>query len=104
MNPEELVRVCTENNVKIKHLEETTSSLSKQISEINNLVLSVNELAINMKTFSDEQKEQGKRLERLENQPLERTELVHRTIINSIVSILAGGLAVILVQTLADVL
>ena len=57
---------------------------------MHDLVLSVNELAINMKNMLQEQKDQGERLKKLEGEPVEQLKSVRLTVLTAIISALAG--------------
>ena len=64
--------------------------------------MSVRELALNMKNMMEEQKSQGARLEKLENEPAERWNSAKKTAFTAIISTLAGGLAVGLIMMIAQ--
>lgn len=83
--------------VELKGLQKDVRSLEKRMNEqekqneiIQNLVISVKELAINMRQMLDEQKEQGKRLDALEREPTETYNLIKSTVLTAIVSGIVG--------------
>lgn len=83
--------------VELKGLQKDVRSLEKRMNEqekqneiIQNLVISVKELAINMRQMLDEQKEQGKRLDALEREPTETYNLIKRTVLTAIASGIVG--------------
>lgn len=83
--------------VELKGLQKDVRSLEKRMSEqekqndiIQNLVISVKELAINMRQMLDEQKEQGKRLDALEREPTETYNLIKSTVLTAIASGIVG--------------
>lgn len=83
--------------VELKGLQKDVRSLEKRMNEqekqndiIQNLVISVKELAINMRQMLDEQKEQGKRLDALEREPTETYNMIKKTILTAIVSGVVG--------------
>lgn len=85
--------------VELKGLQKDVRSLEKRMNEqekqneiIQNLVISVKELAINMRQMLDEQKEQGKRLDALEREPTETYNMIKKTILTAIVSGVVGML------------
>ena len=85
--------------VELKGLQKDVRSLEKRMNEqekqndiIQNLVISVKELAINMQQMLDEQKEQGKRLDALEREPTETYNMIKKTVLTAIVSGVVGML------------
>lgn len=85
--------------VELKGLQKDVRSLEKRMNEqekqneiIQNLVISVKELAINMRQMLDEQKEQGKRLDALEREPTETYNMIKKTVLTAIVSGVVGML------------
>lgn len=83
--------------VELKGLQKDVRSLEKRMNEqekqndiIQNLVISVKELAINMRQMLDEQKEQGKRLDALEREPTETYNMIKKTVLTAIVSGVVG--------------
>lgn len=85
--------------VELKGLQKDVRSLEKRMNEqekqneiIQNLVISVKELAINMRQMLDEQKEQGKRLDALEREPTETYNMIKKTILTAIASGIVGML------------
>lgn len=89
---------------RIVGAERRLKDLEKESQSIHELVLSVNKLAINMENMLTEQKEQGERLRKLENEPAERWNNAKKTAFTSIVSTVAGALAVGLIMLLAQFL
>lgn len=83
--------------VELKGLQKDVRSLEKRMNEqekqneiIQNLVISVKELAINMRQMLDEQKEQGKRLDALEREPTETYNMIKKTVLTAIASGIVG--------------
>ena len=74
----------------------------EQSKVIQELVLSVKELALNMKNMIAEQEKQGRRLQALENEPAERWNSAKKTAFTTIVSVIAGALATSLIVMLAQ--
>lgn len=93
MNNEEIGIRLAEHEQKIVGAERRIKDLERESESIHELVLSVNKLAINMQNMLEEQKEQGKRLQKLENEPAERWSSMKRTAFTTIVSVIAGALA-----------
>lgn len=66
-------------NNRIKLLEE-------DVRQINNLTVSVKEMAITMKNMLEEQRKQGERLERLEKEPGESHKQIKMAIVSAVIS------------------
>ena len=97
--------------VKIEGHEHEIGSLmhrmknqEEQTKVIQDLVLSVKELAMNMKNMIDEQKEQSERLAKLEKEPAERWNAARNTAFTTVVSVISGSLATGLLIMIAQYL
>ena len=90
MNDEEVMIKLENQSVRILNIEHCIESLEKGNQAMHDLVLSVNELAINMKNMLQEQKDQGERLKKLEGEPVEQLKSVRLTVLTAIISALAG--------------
>lgn len=66
-------------NNRIKLLEE-------DVRQINNLTVSVKEMATTMKNMLEEQRKQGERLERLEKEPGESHKQIKMAIVSAVIS------------------
>ena len=66
--------------------------MEEQSQAINDLALSVKELAVNMNVMNEKQEDQNKRLSVLENKPARRWELVVELVITTLVGALIGFL------------
>ena len=82
----------------LKHRMNNQETASKQI---NDIILSVKELALNMARMLEEQKIMSGRVKSLEDRPGQTWDAIIRTAITAIVSAMAGGIAVWIVQGLA---
>ena len=82
----------------LKHRMNDQETASKQI---NDIIMSVKELALNMARMLDEQKILSGRVKSLEDKPGQTWGAIVQTAIMAIVSALAGGIAVWVVQGLA---
>lgn len=76
----------------IKSLKRRMDKVEEQSKAINDLAISVKELAINMNAMNEKQEEQGKRLAELESKPGKRWEQVVSIIITTLVGALLGFL------------
>lgn len=93
MTEEEIAVKLAEHGKEIGSLKHRATELEEQNKTIQELVLSVKELAINMHSMMEEQKNQGNRLDILEKEPAERWNSAKRTAFTTIVSVMAGALA-----------
>lgn len=97
--------------VKLEGHEHEIGSLKHRIKEqeeqskvIQDLVLSVKELALNMKNMLDEQKRAAERLTRLENEPADRWNSARKTAFTTVISTISGGATVGFIIWLAQYL
>lgn len=85
----------TRQNHRIQELEDS----QKRITE---LTISIDKLATAMEQMAREQTEQGKRLKAIEDIPAKRWTNAMKTAFTSIVGVIAGALAVGLIQMIAQ--
>lgn len=76
---------------EIKSLKYRVTELEVQVKSIQDLVISVNKMAVNMENMVEEQKKQGIRLEALEKVPAETNRQVKTAIINVLVGGIVGA-------------
>ena len=88
--------------IKLEALTEKVGVLEKNISEIHTLSRSVSKLADNMERMLEEQRKQREDIDALKNEPAERWSSMKRTAFTTIVSVIAGALAVGLVGIIAN--
>ena len=93
-------RVMEENEVEvrfaehrkdIRSLENRMDKQEAQNEVIQDLVISVKEMAINMTQMLEELKAQGARLDKLEREPAESWKLVKTTLLTALISVLIGA-------------
>lgn len=96
----ELQRLHDEEHRQNRRIE----LLEESVKSIQELTISVHTLAHDMKQMLEEQREQGNRLDQLEQEPADAWKRVKTTIITAILSTIAGGLATGLIFVLARVL
>ena len=89
---------------EIGSLKHRMKNQEEQTKVIQDLVLSVKELAMNMKNMIDEQKEQSERLAKLEKEPAERWNAARKTAFTTVVSVISGALATGLLIMIAQYL
>ena len=87
-----ITKTLTNHEDNIKSLKQRMDKVEEQSKAINDLAMSVKELAINMNTMNKKQEEQGKRLTELESKPSKRWEQVVSIIITTLVGALLGYL------------
>jgi F0F1-type ATP synthase assembly protein I len=92
INEIEITKELTNHDENIKSLKRRMDKVEEQSKAINNLTMSVKELAINMNTMNEKQEEQGKRLAELEAKPARRWEQIVSLIITTLVGALLGYL------------
>lgn len=92
INEIEITKELTNHDENLKSLKRRMDKVEEQSKAINNLAMSVKELAINMNTMNEKQEEQGKRLAELEAKPARRWEQIVSLIITTIVGALLGYL------------
>lgn len=85
----ELARLRDEDNRQNQRLR----ALENSMKLMKELTISVHTLAHDMKQMLDEQKEQGKRLDKLEAAPAEQWGSMKRTVFNTVIGAGAGAFA-----------
>ena len=93
----ELERIHDEDKRQNKRLD----ALEEQGKVLNDLALSVQKLAIGIENLSVKQDSMNERLEEIEQRPAQAWNNMTRTIFTTIISAIAGGLAVWIVQGIA---
>ena len=91
-------RIEMEDNRQNKRIDLLEESVRQNAS----LVASVEKLAINMENMLQEQKDQGARLQKLENEPAERWNSAKKTAFTTIISVMAGALATGVIMMIAQ--
>lgn len=94
---EAIGRVQDENVRQNKRLDEL-ERMTKTLSEIT---CSVQELAINMKHMAEIQAEQGAKLDKMENAPLDGLRAAKTTAVSTVIGIVVGALAAGVIQMIA---
>lgn len=97
------VAVKLENHdQQIKSLKHRMEEQEEQSKAINDLVLSVQKLALNMEAMIKQQQNQNERLAKLEQEPAKQWSNMKRTIFNTIVGAGAGAFATGVIYTMAQ--
>lgn len=93
MSEEEIVVKLAVLDQEAKSAKHRLDDLEIQNQAIQDLALAVKELTINMGNMLTEQKKQGDRLCTLEQEPAQQWNNAKRTIINTIIGVIAGAFA-----------
>lgn len=92
MNEHEIVLKLNDHGHEISNLKQRVRDCEDQQKTINELVCSVNRLAINMENMLEVQKTQGHRLSKLELLPGEDLSYYKRQIIGCVLTGIVGAL------------
>jgi hypothetical protein len=92
MNQEDIVIKLTEHHEEIGSLKHRMKDCEESQSEFRALIRSVDRLALNMENMLQEQKQQGKRLERLEQSPSEDYKYYKRLAVGCIITGIIGAI------------
>ena len=98
MNDEEIAVKLTALEHETKSAKHRIDDLEAQNQAIQDLALGVKELSINMGNMLEEQKRQGKDIEKLKAEPGERWSNMQRTIFNQMIGAGAAALAIGLIM------
>lgn len=90
MDDLDIVKQLTNHDENIKSLKHRMDKVEEQSDAINNLAISVKELALNINIMNERQEEYGKRLTELESKPAKRWEQVVSIIITTLVGAILG--------------
>ena len=91
MNVEDIVIKLTEHGKEIGTLKHRMSDVEEAVKAQISLARSVDKLATNMEYMCKEQASQGKRLERLEQEPAEDFRHYKRVLITAVAGTLIGA-------------
>ena len=98
MTEEQIVMKITELEQRVLSNAHRITDLEELQKSVNSLAISVNTLANNMQQMLTEQKDQGTRLQKLEEQPGERWNNMQRTVFNTILGAISSALAIGIIQ------
>lgn len=102
VNDEEIAVKLTALEHETKSAKHRIDDLEAQNQAIQDLALGVKELSINMGNMLEEQKRQGKDIEKLKAEPGERWSNMQRTIFNQMIGAGAAALAIGLIMMMAQ--
>ena len=101
MENEEIAVKLEGHDHEIKSLKHRMEDQEEQAKTLNDLVISVKELALNMRNMISEQQRAAERLAKLESEPAERWNSAKKTAFTALISTIAGALATALIAALA---
>lgn len=100
MNNEEIVKKITEHDEKIKVANHRIDDLEEQQKQIQDLTLSVQELAMSVKSMVEVQKTHSEKINELESKPAQNWDTMQRTVLTAIVSAIAGAAVIAFVNAI----
>ena len=95
---DDIERTVIELDQRSKSNTKRLDKLEKTTEAVQELSTSVKLMAQSLDNMADEQKRQGERLEKLEQQPADRWNTIIKTMLTAVVSALAGGFAAMLIK------
>ena len=101
MDEVEIARTLENHDQHIKSLERRMNNQEEKMNVLTDLTLSVQKLALGMDTMAEKQDDMNARLQEIEKKPAQNWNTMTRTIFTTVVSAIAGGLAVWIVTGLA---
>lgn len=102
MTDEEIAVKLEGHDHEIGSLKHRMEEQEEQNKVIQDLVMSVQKLALTMEAMLKEQSMQGERLKKLEDEPAERWNSAKKTAFTTIISVVAGALATGLIFMIAS--
>ena len=99
---EENEKILIETVSRSKSNQRRIDDIEKKVDTIQSLTISVNKLAVNMEQMLNEQKKQREDIDALKSEPAKQWNSMKRTAFTTIVSVIAGALAVGLVGMIAN--
>lgn len=102
MTGEEIAVALAEQGKEIGSLKHRMDDQEEQTKTLNDLAVSVRELAVNMRNMIDEQRRAGKRLDKLEQEPANNWRSLKKTVLTALVSAISGAAITALVAILTQ--
>lgn len=93
MEQEEIVVALTEHKKEIGSLKHRVNELEEGAKAIQDIVISINKIAVNVETLTEEMKKQGERLDKIEQEPANNWNTVKMATITTIIGIIIGAIA-----------
>lgn len=104
MENEDIVKALTEHSEKIKVANHRIDDLEKQQQQIQELTISVQELAMSVKNMVEVQKAHSDKLAELESRPAQNWNTAARTVLTTIVGAIAGAATLAFVNAIVPFL
>lgn len=104
MENEEILKSLVTHEEKIKAANRRIADLEEQQKQIQNLTMSVQELAMSVKNMVEVQKKQGEELAELKSRPTQNWNTMTRTAFTTIVSAIAGALSLAIINSIVPFL
>lgn len=92
MTGEEIAVALARQDNELADIKVRVRDCEEQQKTIHEIALSVNKLAVNMESMLTEQKEMGRRIGALEQQPAERLSRLRDAVIKCVISSVLGAL------------
>lgn len=93
MEQEEIAVTLAEHKKEIGSLKHRVDELEDGAKAIQDIVISINKIAINVETLTEEMKKQGDRLDKIEQEPAKNWNSVKIATITTIIGIILGAIA-----------
>lgn len=104
MENEDIVKALTEHSEKLKVANHRIDDLERQQKQIQDLTISVQELALSVKNMVEVQKAHSDKLAELESKPAQNWNTVTRTVLTTIVGAIAGAAVIAFVNAIVPFL
>ena len=88
--------------IELDHHASRIGEIEEDLKELKRIAISVEKLAIQMENMTKMQTKLTKDVEEIKNRPAAAWNNATKTILTTIISVIAGGLAVALVQAVAS--
>lgn len=100
MNNEEIAQAIAVYEEKMKVANHRIDDLEKQQEHIQKLTLSVQELAMSVKSMVEVQKTHSEKINELESKPAQNWNTMQRSVLTAIVSAIAGAAVIAFVNAI----
>lgn len=100
MNNEEIAQAIAVYEEKMKVANHRIDDLEEQQKQIQDLTLSVQELAMSVKNMVEVQKAHSEKISELESKPAQNWNTMQRTVLTAIVSAIAGAAVIAFVNAI----
>ena len=84
-----------------KRLGARVTKLEDEIGEVNQMALSIQKLALNMESMLKELEKQGKRLDKIEDAPIEAWSSTKKAVFNGVIGAICSTVTIALLYVIA---